>query len=63
MDVCALERKAISYLAESSASRAKVPDAAGGEGLSIADFIDFKPRVNAKIDSEKISFSFFFKPS
>ena len=64
MDVCTLERKAISYsLAASSASRAKVPDAAGGEGLSIGELIKFKQHENVTMDSEKNSFSFFFKPS
>ena len=65
MDVCALERKDIYYYTymKPYPSRAKVPDAAGGEGLSVERPIEFKPQENATMDSETTSFSFFFKPS
>ena len=64
MDVCALERKDISYdPSKPSASRARVPDAAGGEGISIRSYTYFKLNENATMNSETTSFSFFFKPT
>ena len=64
MDVCALERKDISYdPSKPSASRARVPDAAGGEGISIRSYTYFKLNENATMNSEMTSFSFFFKPT